>query len=96
MIAGGAEAFAGGEIEDGLQKIRLSLRVFADNEIHTGVQLDAGRLVAPKIVELQALQLHACSSVTRQVLCRNVTASPGRSFLPRIVQTSPLTRTSPS
>ena len=50
LIAGGAEAFAGGEIEDGLQKIRLSLRVFADNEIHTGVQLDACLLYTSRCV----------------------------------------------
>ena len=62
---------------NGFQQIGLSLRIFADNQIDAGMKADAGRLVIPKIVELQALQLHACSSVTRQVFCRNVTSSPG-------------------
>ena len=50
----------------GFENIGLSLRVFADDQVDTGVKFDAGRLIIPEIVELQALQLHARSSVTRQ------------------------------
>ena len=78
-------------------QVRGAYPVWAKKRMErAGVQLHAGSGIIPEIIQLERLQLHACSSVTRQVLAMKVTSSPGCSFFPRWVQTSPFTNTSPS
>ncbi|MPM28253.1 hypothetical protein SDC9_74773 [bioreactor metagenome] len=80
------------EIFHRLQQICFSLGVFAVNQVYAGGKCRFQVLVVPKMLQPQPQQLH--KTVSFRPL--SVTTSPGRTFLPRWVQTAPLTETSPS
>ena len=68
---------------------------FAQNQVDAGVQREVQRFIVPEVKQAQPRELHTSSCETSQVFPIKVTVSPGRSFLPRWVQVSPLTCTCP-
>lgn len=90
-----AKASAGRQITDRFEKVRLSLRIFAQNQVDAGVQREVQRFIVPEVKQAQPRQLHTSSCETSQVFPIKVTVSPGWSFLPRWVQVSPFTCTCP-
>ncbi len=91
---GRAEALLPGKQVDGLDEIGLALGVFAVNDINTGSRGHIHRRQVAEIFSFQPGEPHGAA--TCQLSPSRVTVSPGWSFLPRMVHTSPFTCTSPS
>ena len=89
-----AKAAAAGECPDRLQQVGLTLCIFAQNQIIGRIGNQGNPLEILEAVHGQGSQFHA-SAVTCTVNLSTDTVSPGRIFLPRMVQTSPLTFTAP-
>ena len=83
----------GGQVGDGLQQIGLALGVVPVDEVHPWVEGGLQMGVVTEKVKLQALEPHVTTSSSSPSMAA---VSPGRIFLPRMVQTSPLTDTRPS
>ena len=92
LVIPGPVALGTGQIGDGLQQVGLALGVVPGDDVHARVELNGGGQVVAEILQFQPFDGHSMVTVTPSM----VTLSPLRSFLPRMVHTSPLTSTSPS
>ena len=94
-ILGAAEALAAGQQPDCLQQVRLALPVGAaqHGQVRVGVQHGMGKVAV--VSQCKVGQAHYAPAATCTVWPSSSTVSPARHFLPRIVQTSPLTLTAP-
>ena len=93
-LLGRPEALLSGQQVDGLDEVGFPLGVFAVYHIDAGAGHKVHRRQVPEVFGFQPAQLHGAA--TCQLSPSSVTVSPGCSFLPRMVQGSPFTCTSPS
>jgi HK97 family phage major capsid protein len=90
-----SEALAAGQQPDSLQQVRLALAVVAADDSQLPARRQAGRGDVPVIFDFEREQPHQPPIPISMVWPSSSTVSPGRHFLPRMVQTSPLTFTAP-
>ena len=89
------EALAAGKQPDSFQEVRLALAVVAADDSQLPTRRQAGRGDVPVIFDFEREQPHQPPIPISMVWPSSSTVSPGRHFLPRMVQTSPLTFTAP-
>ena len=92
FIVPGPVGGGGGQVGHGLQQIGLALGVFPPDDVDAWGEFSLKVGVVAEKVQGEGAEDHTTSSSTPSRAAR----SPGRSFLPRMVQVSPFTVTSPA
>src|SRR5918998_2241014 len=93
-VVGGAGRGAGDGEGDRLEQVRLALGVVADHDVQARAEQDGVVGVVAEVYEAQGAQVGGQPTSRRS--SPTSTTSPGASFRPRRVSTSPLTSTSPA